>query len=88
MHEQMQVKGNNKMIDAHIIMMHSNRTSILLIDPALVPLLGFDANNKILFLRNHELPKDLSISNAVIVNRSSETYPLRLNAGITLRHKC
>jgi hypothetical protein len=34
------------MINAHIITMHSNRTSILRIDPALIPLLGFDANNK------------------------------------------
>jgi hypothetical protein len=40
-----------------------------------------------LFLRNPELPMDLSTSNAVMVNRSSATYPCRPNAGITLPHK-
>jgi hypothetical protein len=34
------------MINAHIITMCSNRISILHIDQALIPLLGFDANNK------------------------------------------
>jgi hypothetical protein len=34
------------MINAHIITMRSDRTSILHIDLALIPLLGFDANNK------------------------------------------
>jgi hypothetical protein len=34
------------MINARINMMCSNRTSILRIDPALIPLLGFGANNK------------------------------------------
>jgi hypothetical protein len=40
------LEGNNKMINTHINMMCSNRTSILCIDPALIPLLGFSANNK------------------------------------------
>jgi hypothetical protein len=40
------LQGNNKMINARINMMRSNRTSILCIDPALIPLLGFGANNK------------------------------------------
>jgi hypothetical protein len=38
--------GKNKTIKAHINTMHSNRTSILHIDPALIALLGFGANNK------------------------------------------
>jgi hypothetical protein len=40
------LKGNNKMINACIHMMHSNSTSIIRIDPALIPLLGFGADNK------------------------------------------
>jgi hypothetical protein len=75
------------MINACINTMYSNCISILRIDPALIPLLGFDANNKKIILRNPELPKDLSNSNAVMVNRSSETYPRRPNTGITLPHK-
>jgi hypothetical protein len=81
------LEGNNKMIDAHVNLMRSNRTSILRIDPALIPLLGIDENNNFLFQRNPELPKDLSTSNAIMVNSSSETYPHRPNAGITLPHK-
>jgi hypothetical protein len=42
---------------------------------------------KKLFLCNPELPKDLSISNAVTVNRCSTTYPWRPNAGITPLHR-
>jgi hypothetical protein len=38
-------------------------------------------------LRNRELPKDLSTSNVVTVNRSLETYPRRPNAGIMLPYK-
>jgi hypothetical protein len=34
------------MINSRINMMRSNRTSILCMDPTLIPLLGFDANNK------------------------------------------
>jgi hypothetical protein len=49
-----------------------------------IHLLGFDANNKNSFLLNLELPKDLSTSNDVTVNSSSEMYPRRLNTGITL----
>jgi hypothetical protein len=37
-------------------------------------MLGFDANNK-KNLCNPELPKDVSISNAVTVKRCSTTYP-------------
>jgi hypothetical protein len=40
------LEGNNKTINARISMMCSNRKSILRIDPALKPLLGFGANNK------------------------------------------
>jgi hypothetical protein len=40
------LKGNNKTINARINTMRSNRTSILRIDPALIPLLGFGADNK------------------------------------------
>jgi hypothetical protein len=40
------LEGNNKRINARINTMHSNHTSILDIDPALIPLLGFGANNK------------------------------------------
>jgi hypothetical protein len=40
------LKGNNKMINARIHTMCSNRTSILRIDLALIPLLGFGADNK------------------------------------------
>jgi hypothetical protein len=40
------LEGNNKTINARIFMMHSNRTSILRIDLALIPLLGFGADNK------------------------------------------
>jgi hypothetical protein len=46
------LEGNNKMINARINMMHSNRTSILGIDLALIPLLRFRVHNP-------ELPKDL-----------------------------
>jgi hypothetical protein len=81
------LERNNKMINARINMMCSNRTSILRTDPALIPLLGLDANNKKFILCNPKFPKDLSTSNAVTVNRSSDTYPRRLNAGITLPHK-
>jgi hypothetical protein len=81
------LEGNNKMINARINMMRSNHTSILHIDQALIPLVGFDANNKNIILCNPELPKDLSTSNAVVVNISSDTYPRRPNAGITLPHK-
>jgi hypothetical protein len=42
---------------------------------------------KIYWLHNPELPKDLSTSNVVTVNRSSEMYPRRPNAGIMLPHK-
>jgi hypothetical protein len=38
-------------------------------------ILGFDANNKKIFLRNPELTKDLSIGNAAAVNWCSTTYP-------------
>jgi hypothetical protein len=37
-------EGNNKTVNTRISMMRSNRTSILRIDPALIPLLGFGAN--------------------------------------------
>jgi hypothetical protein len=40
------LEGNNKMIKARINMMRSNRTSILRIDPTLIALLGFSADNK------------------------------------------
>jgi hypothetical protein len=40
------LEDKNKMINACITMMCSNHTSILCIDPALIPLLGFGANNK------------------------------------------
>jgi hypothetical protein len=40
------LKGNNKMINARINTMHSKRTTILRIDPAVIPLLGFGADNK------------------------------------------
>jgi hypothetical protein len=40
------LEGNNKMISARINTIRSNCTSILRIDPALIPLLGFGANNK------------------------------------------
>jgi hypothetical protein len=43
---------------------------------------------KKLFLRNPKLPKDLSTSNVVTVNRSSMTYPCSPNVTITLPHKC
>jgi hypothetical protein len=39
------LEGDNKMINARINTMHSNRTSILRI-AALIPLLGFGADNK------------------------------------------
>jgi hypothetical protein len=81
------LEGINKMINARINMMRSNHASILRIDLALIPLLGFDANNKNVFLHNPKLPKDLSTSNVVTVNSSSETYPRRPNTGITLPHK-
>jgi hypothetical protein len=50
-------------------------------------MLGFDANNKKIILQNLELPKDLSTSNVVMVNRILEMYPRRPNAGIMLQHK-
>jgi hypothetical protein len=37
--------------------------------------LGFNAKNNFLFLRNPELPKDLSNSNVVTVNRSEGIMP-------------
>jgi hypothetical protein len=40
------LEGNNKTINTHINMILSNRTSIQYIDPTLIPLLGFSANNK------------------------------------------
>jgi hypothetical protein len=40
------LEGNNKTINARVNTMRSNRTNILRIDPALIPLLGFGANNK------------------------------------------
>jgi hypothetical protein len=50
-------------------------------------LLVFGANNKKNYvLRNPELPKDLSISNDVMVG-VSDTYPRRSKHGITLPHK-
>jgi hypothetical protein len=39
-------EGNNERINARTNTMRSNRTSILRIDPALIPLLGFGANNR------------------------------------------
>jgi hypothetical protein len=42
----MQIKGNNKTINACTITMRYNRISILRIDLTLIPLLGSDANNK------------------------------------------
>jgi hypothetical protein len=81
------LEGNNKMINVRVNTMRSNHTSILRIDSALIPLLGFDANNKNLFLHNPKFPKDLSTSNVVTVNRSSEMYPRRPNTGIMLPHK-
>jgi hypothetical protein len=57
--------------------MHSNRTSILRIDPALITLLGFGANNKkIMCYATLNMTKDLSTSNAVLV-RETETRGLR-----------
>jgi hypothetical protein len=38
-------------------------------------MLGFDANNKKIFLRKPKFPKDLSISNVVIKNICLTTYP-------------
>jgi hypothetical protein len=35
------LEGNNKTINARINAIHSNHTSILHIDPALIPMLGF-----------------------------------------------
>jgi hypothetical protein len=70
------------MINARINTMRSNSVSIQRIDPALVPLLGFNAK-----ISNLKLPKDLSTSNAVTVNSCLVTYPCRPNAGITLPHK-
>jgi hypothetical protein len=40
-------EGNNKTINTRINMMRSNCTSILHIDPALIPLLGFDAKKSL-----------------------------------------
>jgi hypothetical protein len=40
-----------------------------------------------LFLRNPELPKDLSISNIVTVNWCSTSNPWRPNVGLTLSHE-
>jgi hypothetical protein len=42
---------------------------------------------KIYWLCNPKLPKDLSNSNAITVNRSSDMYPHRPNEGIMLPHK-
>jgi hypothetical protein len=62
------------MINAYITMMHSNRASILRIDLALIPLLGFGANNnKIIGYSTLNMPKDLSIRNAVIVGGRTHT---------------
>jgi hypothetical protein len=81
------LEGNNEMINACIHTMRSNRTSILRIDPALIPLLGLGANNKkITGYATPNMPKDLSISNAVTVGVRTRTLVDR-NAGITLPHK-
>jgi hypothetical protein len=67
--------------------MCSNRTSIIRIDQALIPLLGFDAKNKkIIAIRNLNA-QDLSISNTITINRDSVTNPCGLNTGIMLSHK-
>jgi hypothetical protein len=81
------LEGNNKTINARISMMRSNRTSILCIDPALIPLLGFGANNKkIMCYATLNMPKDLYISNAVMVVVWTRTL-VDQNVGITLPHK-
>jgi hypothetical protein len=81
------LEGNNKTINARISMMRSNRTSILCIDPAMIPLLGFGANNKkIMCYATLNMPKDLFISNDVILGVRTRTLVDR-NAGIMLPHK-
>jgi hypothetical protein len=52
--------------------MCSNHTSILHIDLALIPLLGFDANKKILSMQRLNA-QDLSISNILTI-RALVTY--------------
>jgi hypothetical protein len=80
-------EGNNKMINTHINTIRSNRTSIQRIDPALIPLLDFSANNKtFMCYTTPNMPKDLSISNDVMVGVWTRTLVDR-NAGITLPHK-
>jgi hypothetical protein len=75
------LEGNNKMINTCISRMRSNRTSILRIDPALIPLLGFSANNKIIICyTTPNMTKDLSINNVVMVG-VLDTYPCRLKHG-------
>jgi hypothetical protein len=64
--------------------MCSNRTSILHIDKALIPLLGIDAKNKKLAMRNLNA-QDISISNVVTINFDSVIYPCRLNTWICSR---
>jgi hypothetical protein len=61
-------------------MMRSNCTSILRIDSALIPLLGFNVDNKKNVLRNPYLPKDLSISSAITLG-VSDKYPRRPKRG-------
>jgi hypothetical protein len=48
------LEGNNKTVNTRISMLRSNYTSILRIDPALIPLFGFGANKKNYMLRNPE----------------------------------
>jgi hypothetical protein len=81
------LEGNNKTINARISMMRSNRTSILCIDPALIPLLGFGVNTKKnMCYATVNMPKDLSISNAAMVGVRTHTL-VDQNTGITLPHK-
>jgi hypothetical protein len=51
------LEGNNKMINGRIHTMRSNRTSILRIDPALIPLLGFGVDQKKDVLCNPDCPR-------------------------------
>jgi hypothetical protein len=44
-------------------------------------MLGFDANNKKLFLCNPELPKDLSSSNAITEKWMFGSIPLKTECG-------
>jgi hypothetical protein len=84
------LKGNNKMINACINTMRSNRTSILRIDSVLIPLLGFDADNKKICATQPRLPKDLSISNVVTVRSfgyvpsKAETWGLRSRTSVAV----